>query len=195
MSCANFDLKAYLLGELEPNRAAEMRAHLAACQECREEFERLELTRATLLVLRDEEIPRRIAFVCDAAPGGSWWRRLWAPGPRWAFASALVVSLAILVHGMLRSAPPPPTLDTAALEQRISAEVERRLQSSLRQALAEAESRQQERFQQALAVARQQWEFQRKADLLAVEENFNVLKKRMNVLQVHLASNWEGGVR
>jgi len=196
MTCADFDLKGYLLGELGASERAPLEAHLASCPACREELERLRWTQAALLTLREEEIPRRIAFVAEPAPG--WRRWLWASGPRWGFASALVLALAIAAHGVLSSPPSAPTpaaVDAAALERRVSAEVERRLEPLIRQAMADAEARHRQRLQEAVSALRQEMEFQRKADLLAVEENFNVLKKRMNVLQIHLAGNLEGGVR
>jgi predicted solute-binding protein len=86
-------------------------------------------------------------------------------------------------------------VDTAAIEQRLRAEFQQQLERAVREAVAQSEARQQQRIREAVAAARREWEFQRKADLLAVEENFNVLKKRMNVLQIYLASNLEGGVR
>lgn len=196
MKCAAFDLKAYLLGEQGPAERTQLETHLASCAACREELERLRWTEAALLTLREEEIPRRIAFVAEPAPG--WRRWLWASGPRWGFASALVLALAITAHGLLSSpsAPPAPSAaDAAALERRVSAEVERRLEPLIRQAMAEAEARHRRRLQEEVAAVRREMEFQRKADLLAVEENFNVLKKRMNVLQIHLAGNLEGGLR
>ncbi|MGB9605569.1 MAG: anti-sigma factor family protein [Bryobacteraceae bacterium] len=196
MNCADVDLKAYLLGELDQNRRDQVRGHVAACTACREELERLQTTRAALLALREEEIPRRIAFVSDPVFERRCWQRLLAPGPRWAFASALVLALAIMAHGWFqRPAAPVAQVDTAAIEQRLRAEFKRQLESAVREAVARAEARQQEHVRQAVAAAQRQWEFQRKADMLAVEENFNVLKKRMGVLQVYLASNFEGGVR
>lgn len=194
MNCAICDLKAYLLEELDEDERARVAAHLQSCEGCREELERLRATQAVLLALPEEEVPRRIALVSAPAAPRSWWQALWAPGPRWVFASAVLIALALVARGRFEQ-PPTASLDTAALEQRISAEVERRLQAALQQAVAELEARQQRRLHKELAAAREQWEFQRKADLLAVEENFNVLKKRMSVLQVYLASNLEGGVR
>lgn len=194
MNCAPDELKDYLLGELDEAGRARVRSHLAACAACREELERLRLTQAALLTLREEEIPRRIAFVSDPVLERRWWRRLWAPAPRWAFASALVLALAIVAHGWLQRAPAPvvATVDAVAIEERLRAEFRRELEAAVREAVARAEAGQQERIRQAVAAAQREWEFQRKADLLAVEENFNVLKKRLNVLQIYLASNLEG---
>ncbi len=197
MSCAPFDIKGYLLGERNESERKHTEAHVAVCPACREELERLRWTQAALLALREEEIPRRIAFVSDPVFPRRRWQWLLASGPRLGFASALVLALAIVAHGVLARAPAPPAagVDVAALEQRISAEVERRLETAVRNAVEEAEARQQARLRQVVAELRQELEFQRKADLLAVEENFHVLKKRMNVLQIHLASNLEGVAR
>ncbi|MCS7316016.1 MAG: zf-HC2 domain-containing protein [Bryobacterales bacterium] len=194
MNCAPDELKDYLLGELDEAGRARVRSHLAACASCREELERLKLTRAALLALREEEVPRRIAFVSDPVLERGWWRRLWAPSPRWAFTSALVVALAIVAHGWIQRRPAPVahTADAAAIEQRLRAEFRRELEAAVREAVARVEAAQQERVRKAVAEAQREWEFQRKADMLAVEENFNVLKKRMNVLQIYLASNLEG---
>lgn len=194
MNCAPDELKDYLLGELDEAGRARVRSHLAACAACREELERLRLTQAALLTLREEELPRRIAFVSDPVLERRRWRRLWAPAPRWAFASALVLALAIVAHGWLQRPPAPvvATVDAAAIEERLRAEFRRELEAAVREAVARAEAGQQERIRQAVAAAQREWEFQRKADLLAVEENFNVLKKRLNVLQIYLASNLEG---
>lgn len=197
MSCAPFDVKAYLLGELEAGERAQTEAHLAVCPACREERERLRWTQMALLALREEEIPRRIAFVSDPVLERRWWQRLWASGPRLGFASALVLAMAIVAHGMLAPAPSVPALApmTAALQERIAQDVERRVQAAIREAVAQAEARQAARFREAMAELRREAEFQRKADLLAVEENFHVLKKRMNVLQIYLAGNLEGVAR
>lgn len=194
MNCAPDELKDFLVGELDEAGRARVRSHVAACAACREELERLMLTQAALLTLREEEIPRRIAFVSDPVLERGWWRRLWAPTPRWAFASALVLALAITVHGWLQRPPAPAaaTVDAAAIEERLRAQLQREMEAALREALARAEAGREERIRQAVAAAQREWEFQRKADLLAVEENFEVLKKRLNVLQIYLASNLEG---
>lgn len=192
MSCSPFDLKDYFLGELGEADARRMREHLAGCRACREELERLRLTQAALLSLRDEEVPRRIAFVSDKVFERRWWRWLWESGPRLGFASAAMLAIAILAHALLRPAAVSPTaVDAAVVEQRISAEVARRLQPLIEKAVADSEARQAGEIAKAVAAARQELEFQHKADLLAVEENFSVLKKRMNVR--YLASLEAGG--
>jgi len=180
MSCSQFDLKAYFLGEVaEPDRRP-LEEHVKACQGCREELERLSVTRATLVTLADEEIPRRIAFVSDKVFEPRGWRRLWDSGPRLGFASAAVLSMAILVHAFVRPAPvapPPAAIDVAAIEARVEAEAARRVRTELEKVIAESDRRQTRTAAEMVAAVEGRLERQRRADLLAVEENVNVLRK------------------
>src|ERR1019366_8485451 len=100
MSCPSYDLKAYALGELNPNERRETEAHTAACSSCREELATFRLTLDALSTLRDEEVPRRIAFVSDKVFEPRWWRTLFHPS----FAAACVIAIAILVHAFVRPA-------------------------------------------------------------------------------------------
>lgn len=92
------DLKAYALRELNPIAAREAEAHLASCSICHEELATMRLTLDTLSTLREEEIPRRIAFVSDKVFEPRWWQRVFSP----TFAAGALVAAAILVHGSLR---------------------------------------------------------------------------------------------
>jgi hypothetical protein len=73
MSCSFFDSepgskpdwKAYVLRELGQDAHRQAEAHLATCSICHEEVATLRLTLDTLSTLREEEMPRRIAFVSD----------------------------------------------------------------------------------------------------------------------------------
>ena len=81
MSCSPFDLRDYLFGELaEPDRR-QVESHVHSCALCNEDLERLRLTHATLLALRDEEVPQRIGFVSDKvfepSPARRAWQSLW----------------------------------------------------------------------------------------------------------------------
>lgn len=187
MNCASFDVKGYLLGELPDARRSEVEAHAAGCAACAEELERLRATQAALCALKDEEPPRRIAFVSDKVFEPSWWRRLWNSGPALGLASALLLSAAIVVHALVpgrAAAPVVQAADTAAVEARIRAAVSASLE--------QAEARQAERLRLALAEAEKRWEFQHKADRLAVVETFEVMQKQMR--RMYVASN-ELGVR
>ena len=70
------DWKAYVLRELGQDAHRQAEAHLAACSTCHEEVATLRLTLDTLSTLREEEMPRRIAFVSDKVFEPRWWQRV-----------------------------------------------------------------------------------------------------------------------
>jgi anti-sigma factor RsiW len=92
------DWKAYALGELNPETRAQAESHAATCSACSEELASLRVTLDMMSTLREEEIPRRIAFVSDKVFEPHWWQRMFSP----TFASACVVAVAILAHGFIR---------------------------------------------------------------------------------------------
>jgi len=120
MSCESYDWKAYALGELDRSARREAEAHADACPACREELAALRLTLDAMSTLRDEEIPRRIAFVSDQIFEPRWYNRafrsLWTPN----FAAACVVAGAILVHAFARPAAPDPVAVNAQIDARIA---------------------------------------------------------------------------
>ena len=109
MSCSPFDLRDYFLKELTDPQQRQVEAHVKDCPACREELERLRLTEAALFSLREEEIPQRIAFVSDPVfePSGwrRWWAAFWGSSARLGFASAAMLSVAILVSALTRPVP------------------------------------------------------------------------------------------
>jgi anti-sigma factor RsiW len=119
--CESFDWKSYALGEMDPPARREAEAHAAVCPNCREELATLRLTLDTLSTLREEEIPRRIAFVSDQIFEPRWYTRafraVWGPN----FAAACVIAGAILVHAFARPAAP----DQAQMQAQIDAAVNR----------------------------------------------------------------------
>jgi hypothetical protein len=195
MNCSQIDLKTYFLGELgeTDRRAAE--EHAKSCRHCREELERLRITRTALAALPEEEIPRRIAFVSDKVFEPRGWTRFWNSAPRLGFASAALLAAAILVHAFVRPAPviSPAPMDRAALEARIEAGVADRLKPVVERALADAAARQSQTTSQFVAAAQSRFEQERKADLLAVEERFDYLRKKIGVMT--LASSQYGGAQ
>jgi anti-sigma factor RsiW len=106
MSCSFFDSKpeskpdwkAYVLRELGQDAHRQAEAHLATCSTCHEEVATLRLTLDTLSTLREEEMPRRIAFVSDKVFEPRWWQRVFSP----TFAAGALVAAAILIHGLLQ---------------------------------------------------------------------------------------------
>ena len=183
MTCSSVDLKAYVLGELPENEKGAVAGHVRECASCSEEMERLSLTHLALVSLRDEEAPRRIAFVSDKVFEPRWWQRMWHSGPAMGFASAALLACAILAHGMIRPAPVPAglTVNTAGVEQRIAAQVNERVNTAVAQAVARAvadtEARQQRQTAAMLAEAEKRFDLERKADRLAIEANFDIFRK------------------
>ena len=204
MNCSKFDLKGYFLNELAESERRLVSEHLPGCPDCREELDRLQVTGAALLAVPDEEIPRRIAFVSDKVFEPSWWRRLWASGPRLGFASAAMLTAAILVHAFV-AAPgeaPAPAVDRAAVEQAVRQEVSRRLDEAIgaavERAVADAEARNARQTAELLAAAEERFELQRREDRLIMSSHLEALQKRLNVFDqasAYLASAYQGGPR
>jgi hypothetical protein len=109
MSCSPFDLKEYFLKELTVPQAAQVEDHVHMCSGCREELDRLRLTEVALFSLRDEEIPQRIAFVSDKifepSPMRRWLSAFWGQSARLGFASAAMLSAAIVFSATHQPAP------------------------------------------------------------------------------------------
>lgn len=188
MKCPEIDLKGYLLKELPAEEARAAELHAGRCAACREELDRLSATFTALRAVPDEEMPRRIAFVSDKVFEPRWWQAWLNSGPRMAFLSSILLAAAILAHGLMRPVPvagPAAVVDTAAIEQRVNAEVAR--------ALRESEARQAEVLKAELAAAGKRFEFDRQAERVQVEEAFNVMRKQMN--RWYLASAEMGGRR
>jgi anti-sigma factor RsiW len=121
MNCESYDWKAYALGELDRSARREAEAHADTCPACREELAGLRLTLDAMSTLREEEIPRRIAFVSDQIFEPRWYQRALRSLSTPNFAAACVIAGAILVHAFAR----PAGLDPAAVNAQIDAAVNR----------------------------------------------------------------------
>ena len=157
MSCSPFDLRDYFLRELSGPQQRQVEAHVKTCATCREELERLGFTQAALFALRDEEIPQRIAFVSDKifepSPVGRWLAGFWGSAARLGFASAAMLSAAILVYA-LRPAVPAVVAQRAPQQivQTVSdAEIQARVDAAVARASADWEARQAEKNKQLAA--------------------------------------------
>jgi hypothetical protein len=124
MKCSPFDLKDYFLKELTVPQAAQVEEHIHTCPECRDEFDRLRLTEAALFSLRDEEIPQRIAFVSDKIFEPSPWRRwisgFWGSAGRLGFASAAMLSAAIVFSSVNKTPASAPAKDLVAIQPTVA---------------------------------------------------------------------------
>jgi hypothetical protein len=195
MNCSPFDLKDYVFDELTAADRSQVDRHLAGCAGCREEMERLRLTQSALAALREEELPRRIAFVSDKVFEPAWWQSLWNSGPRLGFASALMLAASIFAHGLMyRPAAGPAQVQTAsaidrtAFEARVSEEVSRRMPAAMEQAV----SRQNASLSKQIGDLEKRMSFERRADMLAFQEDVSYLKKRLDHTTIELARA-EGG--
>lgn len=193
MNCTPDDLKDLFFGEIDAPERKRVVEHLAACTDCQAEYDRLQITHTALLSVREEELPRRIAFVSDKVFEPRWYQQLWSSGPKLAFAGAAMLSCAILVHA-LALAPLQQTtsnaLDAVRIHEMVQAEVDRRVTAEVKKVAADFQSRGEAKLQRAIADQRKQFDFDRRADMIELEATYTVLQKKLN--QVYLASSMTG---
>ncbi len=186
MSCSSSDLKDYFFGELGEAECARVRTHLESCPTCAEELDRLRLTEGALHSLRQEDPPRRIAFVSDRVFEPRWWQVWWNSAPRLGFASAALLAIAILVHAFARPVVVVnrPPVQAAAIQVPARAVDASRVEDAVRAAVAESEARQARKTAELVEATRRDIEFQRRADRVQFEETLMLLQKRYNGLLV-----------
>ena len=189
MSCSPFDLKDYFLHELPSPQRVQVEAHVKNCPPCREELERLQLTEAALFSLRDEEIPQRIAFVSDQifepSPVRRWFSGFWGSSARLGFASAAMLSAAIVFFAATRPAPAPDRTAVApvAAVSPSPQEIQQQIKQAVAQAVAAVEARQTEKNKELVAFfERQSDETLRSVRWMAGELDAN--RKRAQVTRV-----------
>jgi anti-sigma factor RsiW len=201
MGCSPDLVKDLLLGELERAERGRVEQHIAVCPACREELDRLTITQSALYAIREEEVPRRIAFVSDKVFEPKWWQVLWSSGPKLGFVSAAMLAGAILVHGLVGYAHQPATpvavvqmkqaADEAAIQARIDQAVNERIQGAVTKAVAEVSERKDEQAVRLVQASEKRMEFNRQADRVAMEEYIGRMRKDLSRLVV--ASNEIGG--
>ena len=163
------DWKAYTLGELDARARQEAENHVAACSDCQDELAGLRVMLDAMATLRDEELPRRIAFVSDKVFEPRWYQRMTQALLRPSFAAAALIAAAILVHAFVRPVVMPTNataqLDTRAIEARVTAQVTERLQAEMAtavntavtKAVAETEKRDDQRTALLLSVTEKRY--------------------------------------
>jgi len=153
MSCSPFDLRDYFFGELPDDERRQADLHIKSCLSCREEVDRLRSTQAVLLTVPDEEIPQRIGFISDRvyepSPVRRWWQAFWGSAPRLVFASAAMLSVAIIVSATYRPATPVANVDVVKLQ----ADFTRQLNEAVVKAVADNDAWHEERTAKLLDVA------------------------------------------
>jgi anti-sigma factor RsiW len=182
MNCSPFDLRDFFFGELAAADKRQVEQHLAVCSKCSEELAGLDVMRTAMLTVREEEPPRRIAFVSDKVFEPRWWQSLWSSGSRLGFASAALLSTAIFVHSFATPAAipvPAPQVDQAAIE----GEIQRRVDVAVQKASAQLEQRYETKLRQVVAEQRKELRFENRANLVSMQEYADTLQKRMRMVQ------------
>ena len=191
MSCSPFDLRDYYFKDLAENERRLTEVHVKTCAHCREELDRLRGTETALLALPDEEIPQRIGFVSDPVFQPSAFRRgwdaLWGSAARLGFASAAMLSAALVVFSLTRPVPQAPAPAPAVTRVALEAKVSKRVNDAVAKAVAESEARQARQTQELLAASDKRHALETQAMRVRVEEYIEVEKKRQNTQM--LASN------
>jgi anti-sigma factor RsiW len=118
----HIDVKAYAVGEMNESDKRAAAAHVGTCESCREELAGLQATLGSLAMLRDEDAPRRIAFVSDKVFEPKWWQRL---NPM--VASACLIAAAIVAHGFAVPSPVDASVQTV-IDQAVQREVALRME-------------------------------------------------------------------
>jgi anti-sigma factor RsiW len=191
MSCSPFDLRDYFLKELPESEQRQVEAHVRNCQPCFEELDRLRLTEAALFALREEEIPQRIGFVSDQvfepSPWRRWWAGLWGSSARLAFASAAMLSIAILISALrpvgqqIAVRPGAPQVVKAAISD---SEIQSRIDNAVAKAVAQVDARQTEKTKQLVADLENT-----RQHLLVAAGEFDYYQRRVNAIRIS-ASNY-----
>jgi len=193
MSCSPFDLRDYLFDELAEKERRQVDQHVRSCGGCHEELERLRITHSTLLTLREEEVPQRIGFVSDKvfepSPARRVWQAFWGSSAKLGFASAAMLSVALVFFTFFRQAPAVASVAPADAS-RIEAQVAARVSAVVEKAVAESETRQAGKTAALLAAAEQRFESQRETDRRNIEQSLIVLQKRYNVRE-NLVARYE----
>ena len=186
MNCSPFELHDYFLGELADHERRQVDHHVRACTSCRDELQRLKITQTALMTLREEEIPQRIGFVSDKVfePGAMQrvWHNFWGSTAQLVFASAAMLSIAIVVHAVrpAERAPGIPAVPPSAVV--MDRQVAEHVQAAVQKAVAESEARQTARTSELLAAAEVRYQAQREAEMRNVADAFSVLQKHYNLM-------------
>lgn len=174
-------LKDYVFGELNAAERREVESALHADAALREEYARLQVTQTALFSVREEEMPRRIAFVSDPVFEPKWWQRWLSAGPQLGFASAALVAGAIVFHAVHQpvpvAAPVAQQFDQAAFERRIAEGVARALPAALEQ----AEARHKTQLASVMQEAESKFRRVRDEEARALEAAYNYEQEKKKV--------------
>lgn len=183
-------LRDYAFDELPADERGAMEQHVATCEDCALELDQLRLTAAALRSLPDREIPQRIAFVSDRVFEPSPFRRFWGSGGRLGFASACVVAVAIVVSAWhVAAVSRPAEVHTVVQTASISQE---QVNDAVAKAVAQVRTEDARIIQAAVQVSEKKHDAQYRNQIVAMQENFDVLRKRLNMSYASMASSETG---
>jgi anti-sigma factor RsiW len=188
MSCSGFDVRDYFFGELPEAERATAERHVATCSDCAAELEQLRGIRGTLMTLREEEMPRRIGFVSDKifepSPLRRWLSGFWLSGARLGFASAAMLSVALLVFAA-REQP-------KVIERRVEvAAAPEQMKAAVTEAVNAAMAEEEKKFRAVLLASDQKHQLEERALALRVSDYAMNVEKRMAANTV-MAMNYSG---
>jgi anti-sigma factor RsiW len=182
-------LHDYAFDELPAGERKAFEQHLAACDECKVELEQLRLTTAALRAIPEREIPQRIAFVSDRVFEPSPWRRFWNSAPRLGFASAAMLSVAMLVSAWHVTGDKSPAQNHAVQTASVSRQqVDEAIAKAVAETKAEVKAEDARLTEAAIQESERRKDAEYKSQLIAIQENFTVLQKRLSLSYERLAS-------
>ena len=175
-------LRDYAVGELSADQQPAIQEHLAVCGECTLELDRLRVTMVALRVLPDCEIPQRIGFVSDKVFEPSavsrFFAGFWNSAARLGFASACVLAAALIVQAYHR--PAEVRMVVQAGNQDVSKQVNEAVTKAVAQIRAEDARMTQQMTQAAVESANRKYQHEYQSRMVAVEESFSVLQRRLS---------------
>lgn len=170
-------LHDYAVGELAGSERTALEQHLAVCGDCAVEVDRLRATTAALRILPDREMPQRIAFISDKvfepSPVSRLFAGFWNSAARLGFASACVLGAALIISAYHR-----PT-EVRTVVQAANVDVSKQVNDAVAKAVTDAVADVRAEDARTIEAANQKMEREYQARMLAVEESFTVLQKRL----------------
>ena len=186
-------LRDYAFDELPASERKSMEQHLAQCDDCAQELDRMQITTAALRILPNREIPQRIAFVSDKVFEPSWFVRFWNSGARMGFASACVLGLAMVVSAWHFAGAARPSGVRTVVQTAAAVNNQQQIDEAVAKAVAQVRKEDAQMIQTAVEASERRQDQQYRNQIIAMQENFDVLKKRANYSFASLVSN-EAGV-
>lgn len=191
MSCSPSDLNDFFWNELAETDRREVERHIKGCRACGTELDRLKTTQAALMTVPDEEIPRRIGFVSDRVFEPSqvrrWWAAFWSSAAKLGFASAAMLSAALVVFAIRQPATVTLTKVIATQGNVAPVDISRQVHDAVVQAITETQARDSKKTDALLAAAERRHDIEHKNLMLVVQEDLKLMQKRLNYMTV--ASN------